>query len=319
MNVWILYKRNDEQVGNEVYEINRFREAAQNLSLNLRVIRPDQFDLVFSASESDTIALDGESVPLPDIVLPRLGAGTTYYALALMRQLERLGVVVINSSQSIETVRDKLYTQQILNRSLLPTPKTILAKFPVDSGLVTRELGFPAIVKTLSGSLGTGVHLSRNADEFDQVMGIIYAANPNANLIIQEFISDSWGRDLRIFTIGGEILAAMQRESTDGGFKANISRGGVGKRYSIDDSLRALALRISNLLHLDVAGIDLLFDGEQFKVCEVNSAPQFRGLEACHEDVNVAEHILRFALKKRLDSHPANGVIRSNATQQPTQ
>ena len=160
MNGWILYKQSQNEVEPDNYEIARFVEAAGAGGVGLRVVKPDDFDLIVTRDDRKSIRLDGAVVPLPVFLLPRMGAGTTYFALAVIRHLERLGVRTFNKSTSIEQVQDKLYTQQILAASDLPFAKTMLAKFPPDVDLVERYLGFPVVVKTVSGSLGTGVFLA---------------------------------------------------------------------------------------------------------------------------------------------------------------
>ena len=142
MKGWILYKDSAAKLRPEAYEIRRFMEVADELGFDLDVIAPEQVDLVVTRGDRKSILLDGQDVALPSFLMPRMGAGTTYFALAVIRHLERLGVHTFNSSQSIETVRDKLYTHQILAESNLPVAKTMLAKFPVDADSVERHLGY---------------------------------------------------------------------------------------------------------------------------------------------------------------------------------
>lgn len=124
-------------------------------------------------------------------------------------------------------------------------------------------------------------------------MQLIQAANRSANIILQEFVKKSRGRDLRVLTVGGRAIAAMERRATDGSFKANFSRGGKVSPYEINEELQWLSMEISRILQLDVAGIDFLFDEKGLKICEVNSAPGFQGLESCCE-VSIADEILKF-------------------------
>lgn len=293
MKGWILYKESSELLRAESFELNRLRQVADQCGISLEVISPEQIDLVVTRDDRQSVLLDGQGVSLPDFLLPRMGASTTYFALAVIRHLERLGVQTFNSSQSIETVRDKLFTHQILAQSNLPVAKTMLAKFPVDIDAVEKHLGLPVVVKTISGSQGTGVFLCESRGHFEDLMQLVEATKSNVNIIIQEFVSTSHGRDLRVMVVGGKAVACMKRTSNDGSFKANYTRGGSVEAHELTPEIEWLSAEASRLLGLDIAGIDLLFDGEHYKICEANSSPGFQGLESCH-DINVPELILSF-------------------------
>jgi gamma-F420-2:alpha-L-glutamate ligase len=202
-------------------------------------------------------------------------------------------VYCLNSSRAIETVKDKLFSQQLLAEKNLPTPKTMLVKFPVDIELVHSHLGFPVVIKTLSGSQGSGVFLSHKPREFDDLMQLIEATNKNANIILQEFIANSHGRDLRVFTIGGRVVGCFERRAAEDSFKANVSAGGAALPFEVTPEIEWLATQTANILDLDVAGIDLLFDNGHYKICEANSSPGFEGLESCLQ-VDIASQILHF-------------------------
>lgn len=290
MRGWILYDDFNPGLKKERHEIDRFLEVAERQNIDLRVVSPDQFDLIVRRDARDSVVIDGEVVPVPDFFIPRLGASTTYFALAVSRHLEQLGVYTVNSSESIEAVKDKLYTQQILASRNMPIPKTMLAKYPVNVDLIEKQFGFPVIIKTLSGAQGTGVFLAESKSKFLDLMNLINATNSKANIIIQEFVSYSKGRDLRVFIIGGRAVASMERASSDGGFKANLSQGGMSKRVELTPEMEWLSTETARILNLEVAGIDLLFDEDgHYKICEANSAPGFKGLEECHEDVDIPE------------------------------
>lgn len=301
MRGWILYTDSANTVKPETYEMNRFLEEADKEGITIEVISPDEVDLIVTQDDRRSIRVNGEVYPLPDFLLPRMGAGTTYFALAVIRHLERLGVHTFNSAQSIDTVKDKLYTQQILAQHNLPVPKTMLVKYPVNVDLVEEKLGFPVVVKTVSGSQGSGVFLSETRANFTDLMEFINTHKQKANIILQEFIRTSYGRDLRVITIGGRVVACMQRISKTGDFKANFSRGGSVEPYPITPEIEWLALETSRVLGLDIAGIDLLFDGEHFKICEANSAPGFEGIERS-SGANIAGEIYRF-IRIRLGKH----------------
>ncbi len=293
MRGWILFDTYDDGLKKEQHEINRFVEDAEKQDIDLRVISPDQFELIVTKDDRDTVIIDGDLVALPDFIIPRLGASTTYFTLAVIRHLEQLGVYTINSSQSIEAVKDKLFTQQILAAENMPAPDTMLAKYPVNVDLVEEKFGFPVIVKTLSGAQGTGVFLSSNKDKFRDLMSLINSTNKDANIIIQKFVASSRGRDLRVFIIGGRAVACMERRSADGNFKSNLSQGGTARKVELNPEIEWLATETARILGLEVAGIDLLFDGDHFQICEANSAPGFKGIEECH-DISIPEEIYNY-------------------------
>lgn len=293
MRGWILFDTYDDGLKKEQHEINRFVEDAEKQEIDLRVISPDQFELIVTKDDRDTVIIDGDLVALPDFIIPRLGASTTYFTLAVIRHLEQLGVYTINSSQSIEAVKDKLFTQQILAAENMPAPDTMLAKYPVNVDLVEEKFGFPVIVKTLSGAQGTGVFLSSNKDKFRDLMSLINSTNKDANIIIQKFVASSRGRDLRVFIIGGRAVACMERRSADGNFKSNLSQGGTARKVELNPEIEWLATETARILGLEVAGIDLLFDGDHFQICEANSAPGFKGIEECH-DISIPEEIYNY-------------------------
>lgn len=289
----ILYKQSKSNLSDEAFEIHRLQEEATNLGIEVSVHSPEQFDLVVTRDDRKSVQIDGEVRPLPDFLLPRMGSGTTYFALAVMRHLERLGVQPLNASHAIEIVKDKLWSIQVLAESHLPIAKTMLVKQPFDATLAAKYLGFPLVIKALSGSHGRGVFLCEDKQRLEDVMGLV-GSTGNTNLILQEYIASSHGRDLRVITVGGRAIGAMLRQSTDGSFKANISRGGAGESYPLTPEIEWLATEAARVVGLDIAGIDLLFDGEHFRICEANSSPGFHGFEPA-TGINVARQILEFA------------------------
>lgn len=264
------------------YSSTRLKETAEKRGIDYRVITNRQVDIVVEPSKRDVVWIDNQSEPLPDFLLPRMG-NTTYYGLAVIRHFEELGVLTLNPSKAIATVKDKLYTHQVLAHAGLPTPKTIFAKYPVDLGFVERELGFPVIVKTVTGSQGSGVFLCESKEIFADLMEFLSGGARHQNIIIQEFVSGSRGRDLRIFLIGGEPIAAIERTAKEGSFKANLHQGGSVKPYQMDEKIKKLSIACAEIFGLDIAGVDLLYDEDDYTVAEVNSSPGFEGVESCYE------------------------------------
>ena len=293
MTGWILYKKKIE----ESYETQRLVEEFEKQDIKVRVVNPQDVDIYVDRDDRKSIRVGGKARPLPDFVLPRTGSGTTYFIKAIIRHLERLGVILINGSESIDAVKDKLYSQQILGQSNLPVPKTLLVKHPIDVEFVEKSLKYPIIVKTLSGSFGAGVFLVENRKQLRQLMRMAEITKPSYNIIIQEFIEDSYGKDLRVFVLNGKVVGCMMRQSTDDDFRANITRGGEGIPYQITEDIEFLSGECARLLNLDIAGVDLLFNNGSYSICEVNSSPGFEGMDKFCK-TNIAEQIVTYVKYK---------------------
>lgn len=300
MEVWILYGEDTDSSADLAYEVRRFVSEGAKMGIDVRVLKPVQFDLLVNEEVRDSVLIDGMPTSLPDFFFPYLDhSDRTYFSLAIIRQMERMGVKIFNKSSTIETVADKLHTHQALAENKLATPTTMLAKFPVDIDLIERTIGFPVVVKTLLGSNGSGVFLIENTNAFHDLMELIGETNPNIQLIFQQFVSKSKGRDLRLFVVDGQVIAAMERRARNGGFKANFSTGGSVLEFIPDEEAVRMAVKTAEVLDIQVAGIDLLFTEDGYTICEANTFPGFKGLEqACQ--VNVPEAIFT-AMRRRLD------------------
>ncbi len=279
MQGWILFR--DKITAPELASpaIDRLLAAAASHGIALQVVRPEQLDLVVNPDARNQIRLDGQLVPLPDFIIPRTGAATSYLAMAAIRHLECLGVYSLNSADAITACRDKLTQMQLLAQAGLPVPRTMLVQFPMEIEVVEQHIGFPTIVKVVSGSKGSGVHLCHTRSELEDVLLLIESVNRQAAVILQEFIETSRGRDVRVLTLGDQVAAAMERRAAGSGFKANFSRGGEVAAFEVTPEIAELAVNVAKVFGLDMAGVDLLFDKNGFTVCEVNSSPGFEGLE----------------------------------------
>ena len=193
--------------------------------------------------------------------------------------------------------RQKLYTQQILAESNLPVPKTLLLKHPINLDWVEKHLTFPVIVKTLSGSFGAGVFMAEDKKQLSQLVKMAEITNEGYDIILQEFVKDSYGKDLRVLVVNGKVVGCMMRQSVDDDFRANITRGGEGIPFQISEDIEWIAGESSRLLDLDIAGVDLLFDNGGYKICEVNSSPGFEGMDK-YCKTNIAEQIVTYVKYK---------------------
>lgn len=279
MRGWILFNHELDPALPEVPEVLRFCEAAQELDIGLEVLKPQEFDIVVGNDDGWTVKYEGKRTDQPDFIICRTGAETDYFTLALLRHFERRGIRLVNGSAAIELVADKLHTLQLLARAGLRVPSTILSKFPVDSELVERELGFPVIVKTLKGTRGAGVLKCEDRSQFEDLAGLLENAGADAEFILQHYVKASHGRDVRVLLVGGRVVAAMERRSLTGGFKSNVSLGGIGEAVNPPAEMAELAVRATQVLGLDITGIDILYDEDGYRICEANSAPGFQGLE----------------------------------------
>lgn len=309
MEVWILYGDDIESNADLAHECRRFLSEGAQMGVDVKVIKPGQFDILVTQDMRDSVLINGKAVPLPDFVFPYFNhSDHGYFSLAIARQLERLGVHVFNTADVIETVRDKLHTHQVLAENGIDTPDTMLAKFPVDIKLIEQNIGFPLVVKTLNGALGIGVFLIESLGAFQDLMELVGETNPNLQLIFQKFVSVSKGRDLRLFVVDGEVIASMERRAKDGGFKANYSSGASVHAFEPDALAVDIALRTAKVLNIDIGGIDLLFkEGGGYTICEANTFPGFKGLEKA-SGVNVAGKIFE-AMQRQLEKN--GGVPRS--------
>jgi len=228
------------------------------------------------------------------VLLARTGSGTGYFNLSVLRQFERLNVPTLPNSAAIEASKDKMYANQIMAQAGLPIPKTMLTRFPCKAELVERQVGFPCVIKVVTGSHGAGVYLCETPKQFEDLSELISSLDFKNSMIVQEYVQASEGRDLRVIVIGGRVIGAMLRQSTDGSFKANISRGGQGMAFDVDDQMEMLAIQVAKVLDLDIAGVDLLFHPDGYRICEANSSPGFKGFEAAL-DINVPQKVFDYA------------------------
>ena len=287
--VWILHYA----ANIDAYENQQLLKCLEKNGLKGRVLEPKYFDIIVSRGSAKSIRYKGERIELPDLVLSRTGSGTNYFTRSVMRQIEKFGIPVINDADSISRVSDKLLTSQLLVKENLPIPKTILVNGDVDVDLIEKEIGFPCVVKATSGSKGKTVHLCQTKKDFVSLMSLLSSISLKKTMIIQEFVDAQPGTDLRVWVIGGKTIVAMKRIGAEGDFRANISQGGTAELFEITDEVDYLARETARVLGLQIAGVDLLFDKDGYKICEANSSPGFEGIDQyCGQDM--AQRIVDF-------------------------
>jgi ribosomal protein S6--L-glutamate ligase len=277
----------------------RFEEEGSALGLRVVWLDPQHFDLLID-SNAPRAFYKARKFASPGAFIARTGAETSLFARAVVQHMESTtGVVVVNSAESIMRARDKLLSHQTLAEAGVPFPRTVLARQPSDvSKMVKLVGGPPVILKLLSGTHGKGVMLGRDVDEIQASLDTVWALNQT--LLIQEYVRESAGTDIRVLVIGGRALGAMQRSAKLGSFRANVHQGAAVSEHPMDEELEWLALRCTEVLGLDIAGVDLVRGRDGYSVIEVNSAPGFEGFERATGH-NVAGAMLRY-VRFRMES-----------------
>lgn len=227
-----------------------------------------------------------------DAVIPRISASVASYGLAVVRQFEMMGIYCLNSSNAISRCRDKLRTLQILSQKNLPMPRTGIASCTqqVDS-LIKLVGGAPLIVKLLESSQGKGVVLADTKSAAESLIGVF--SELKTNFLVQEFVKDAKGADIRCFVVGDKIVGSMMRQAKEGEFRSNIHRGGSAKSIKITAEEKKIALKAAKVLRLNLAGVDIIRSKSGPKILEVNSSPGLEGIENA-TGVNIAKEVVAY-------------------------
>ncbi len=260
-----------------LYSHKRLKEAAEQRGHTLDIINTLRCVMNIASHKPD-IYYDGEKLTGYDAVIPRIGASVTFYGLAVLRQFEMAGVYPLNESVAIGRSRDKLRSTQILARDGIGLPVTTFAHDPKQTEEVLKMAGgAPLVIKLLEGTQGLGVVL---ADTDRSAKSVIEAfRNANVNILVQEFIKESSGTDIRALVVGGKVVAAMQRTGGEGEFRSNLHRGGTAKCVKLSPEERSTAVRSAKAMGLNVCGVDMLRAKNGPVVMEVNSSPGLEGVE----------------------------------------
>jgi ribosomal protein S6--L-glutamate ligase len=277
-----------------LYSTRVLVEAATARGHEVRVLDTLQFDIQLSR-RNPQLLYQGQPVGPVDAVIPRIGASITFFGLAVVRQFEMLGVYCLNESQAIARSRDKLRCLQLLSRHDIGLPPTVYTRqadhVPV---CIERVDGPPVVVKLLQGTQGIGVVLAETTRAASSVIEAFHGLEQN--ILIQKFIREAKGADIRALVVGRKVVAAMKRQAVAGEFRSNIHRGGTAKKLRLPAEYRKTALAAARVLGLTVAGVDLIESAEGPMVMEVNSSPGLEGIQkTTGVDVAAAiiEHIER--------------------------
>ena len=284
-----------------LYSTGRLREAAEQRGHDVRVI--DYLRCVIDiTSHRPAIHYGGEKLGPVDAIIPRIGATHTFYGTAVVRQFEMMGVYPTNESQGISRSRDKLRSLQLLAAEGVGLPVTSFAHSTKDiDGLISLVGGTPLVVKLLEGTQGMGVVLAETKKAAESVVGAFRQLD--ANILVQEFIKEAGGNDIRAFVVGNRVVAAMERSAAAGEFRSNVHRGGSTRRAKLTPEERATAKRAAKILGLNVAGVDLMRSNHGPVVVEVNSSPGLEGIEEA-TGVDVAGKVIEFIEKNQDGPRP---------------
>lgn len=293
-----------------LYSTSRLRDAARERGHEVRVVNPLRCYMDITAKRPKVMH---GGVPLDfDAVIPRIGASVTFYGTAVVRQFEMMGVFTVAESQAISRSRDKLRSLQLLSREGIGLPVTGFARSPKDvDGVIDLVGGAPLIIKLLEGTQGMGVVLAETRKAAESVIGAFRQLD--TNILVQEFIREAGGSDLRAFVVGGRIVASMERHAAAGEFRSNLHRGGTANPVKLTTKERNTAIRAARVMGLDVAGVDMLRSNRGPVVMEVNSSPGLEGIETATQ-IDVAGEIIEF-IENHVDLDAAAGRPREDAKQ----
>lgn len=261
------------------YSTRRLREAAEQRGHKVKVLNTLKFAIDLEQGDPD-LYFRQKQLSHYDAVLPRIGASITYYGTAVVRQFEQMDVFVANSSGGISNSRDKLRSLQILSRHRIGIPQTTFVRDKKDVlPAIERIGGAPIVIKLIEGTQGIGVLLAETVKAAEGIIELLQSQKQS--VLIQKFVAESKGRDIRAFVVGDQVVAAMRRVAQGQEFRSNVHRGGMTEPVVLDETYCETAIRAAQILGLRVAGVDMLEGNDGPQIMEVNSSPGLEGIERC--------------------------------------
>ncbi len=261
------------------YSTKRLKEVARSRGHQVKVVK---YKECYASIEQNhpVVSYRGEELRGFDVVIPRIASHMTRYGTAIVRQLEMQGVYTVSSSISINRTRDKLRSMQLLSKAGVAIPKTVFSRNTADiDDLIEMVGGVPVIIKLARGTHGNGVVLAETKRMAKSALQALYLHNEDGtNILLQEFIKESAGTDIRAFVVGGRVVASMKRQSLDDDFRSNLHKGGEGTSIKLTEEERKMAVRAARAMGLSVAGVDMMRSARGPLVLEVNASPGF-GIE----------------------------------------
>jgi len=278
-----------------LYSTRRLKEAGEAQGHQVDIIDTLHCYMDITSSRP-TVRYHGEELPEYDAIIPRIGASVTFYGTAVARQFEMMGTYNINESVAISRSRDKLRSMQLLSRKGIGMPRTGFANRPDNiKDLIKNVGGAPVVIKLLEGTQGIGVVLADTAKAAESIIEAFMGLK--ANILVQEFIKEAGGADIRCLVIGGRVVAAMKRQGAEGEFRSNLHRGGSAAVVKLTKEERETAVNAAKIMGLNFCGVDLLRSENGPMVMEVNSSPGLEGIEKA-TGMNIAGLVFDF-LEKR--------------------
>ena len=274
-----------------LYSTKRLIEAGEKRKHEMIVVDHTKCDLIIEKKKPQ-IYYKGKPLTDVDAVIPRIGASVTFYGTAVVRQFEMMKVFTATESQALVRSRDKLRSLQILSRAGLGLPKTAFTNYSKDVKSIIKNVGgAPLVIKLLEGTQGVGVVLAENNNAAESVLEAFNGLK--ARVIVQEFIKEAGGADIRAFVVDGVVVGAMKRQGKEGEFRSNLHRGGTASLYDLTDDEENAALKAAKSLGLGVAGVDMLQSKKGPLIMEVNSSPGLEGIEGA-TGKDIAKSIIRY-------------------------
>ncbi len=265
--------------GPKCYSTRRLREAAKNRGHMVRVLNTLKFAIDLEKGEPN-LYYRQKQLSLYDAVLPRIGASITFFGMAVVRQFEQMDVFCANTAAAIGTSRDKLRSLQVLSRHHIGIPQTSFVRDKKDVlPAIQRVGGAPVIIKLIEGTQGIGVLLAESQKTAEGIIELLQSQRQN--VLVQKFVAESKGRDVRAFVVGNRVIGAMRRVAQGQEFRSNVHRGGTTEKIDLDPEYEKTAVRAAQIMGLRVAGVDLLEGKDGPQVIEVNSSPGLEGIEQC--------------------------------------
>ena len=281
--------------GPQCYSARRLKQAALDRGHQVKVLDTLKFAIDLKRGVPD---LYFKQKPLShyDAVLPRIGASITYYGTAVVRQFQEMDVFCANTAAGITNSRDKLRSLQILSRHHIGIPQTTFVRDKKDVlPAIERVGGAPVVIKLIEGTQGIGVLLAETVNAAESIIELLQSQKQN--VLIQKFVAESKGRDIRAFVVGDRVVAAMRRVAQGQEFRSNVHRGGVAEAVELSDEYKETAVRAAQILGLQIAGVDMLEGHDGPQIMEVNSSPGLEGIETCTE-LDIAGAVIEYIAAK---------------------
>jgi ribosomal protein S6--L-glutamate ligase len=290
MNIVILSRNKD------LYSTQRLVEEAERRNHHVEVINPLNCDLIIE-KEKPTVFYNDRYLDYVDAIIPRIGASVTYYGCAVVRQFEMMNVFSTVSSDAIIRSRDKLRSFQHLSKAGVDMPKTVFTNYSSDvEKVITHVGGTPVVIKLLEGTQGVGVVLAETKNAAESVLEAFNGLEARA--LVQEYIAEAKGSDLRALIVDNQIVGAMKRQGKDGEFRSNLHRGGTHSYHQLNEEESKLALKAARKLKLPICGVDILQSNRGPLIMEINSTPGLEGIETASKK-NIAQAIITYIERNR--------------------